>query len=462
MNQFNSRVTYSQSHIQITSLKKMGTLAIIPLAVLFALGLLFGALWVDSSSAAPAAPEGPTLYVTASGEPTSNCTIANPCTLQHALDFAEDGDEIQMAAGTYTANTAPVLLITADITVTGGFSTDDDWATSDPVMNLTILDAEENGRVVRVASGSNAIIQGVDIRNGFVNTIGGGGVLVENGATAVIRNNYIHDNLADDNAVFGGGGLYVIGNTIIEDNLIYDNTAIFGGGIRIGDGAVNSNSNINYNRIYNNDATVIASGEGGGIYLSNSSSGIIDGNSIYNNVAGSGGGVSVADAINSTLLNNVIYKNQATESVNFTGGGGVFLFFSTVTLWNNTIAYNSSAYDGGGIYSGASTTEISNNTIVSNTAANTNSGIFQSGGTVIGGYNNIHNNTINVTTLDNPFSRDPAFNNNNTPNLRLSSSSDDINAGNALSVTVGMDIDQQVRDGSGGSTVWNAFVFCDR
>ena len=238
MNQFNARVTHPKSHMTIISLKKIGSLAIIPLTALIALGFLFGALWVDSSAAAPSAPEGPILYVAVSGITASNCTVANPCTLAYALEWAEDGDEIRVAAGTYTSDSDPVLSITTDITVTGGFSADDNWTTYDPVANATILDAEENGRVINVVGGSDAIIQGFDIRNGSV-VDGGGGILVQNAATAIIRNNRIHDNIADN--AYGGGGIFLIGNGVINDNDIYNNASISGGGIRIGDSTNSTN-----------------------------------------------------------------------------------------------------------------------------------------------------------------------------------------------------------------------------
>ncbi len=107
-----------------------------------------------------------------------------------------------------------------------------------------------------------------------------------------------------------------------------------GGGIFIGD---NCSPVIEYNIIRGNNALV-----GGGIAARNSSP-VISHNAIYANNADKGGGVSLTGC-QAILEHNVIYGNAATSQ-----GGGVYSQSSSVEFGSNIVVSDTSS-SGGGIY----------------------------------------------------------------------------------------------------------------
>ncbi len=155
----------------------------VTLTFLLALGGLVGmmlllAAWGSGAPAALAQGGGTVRYVA----PGGNCGAASPCyaSVQAAVDAASSGDEIRVAAGTYTgAHTdvvtvwstpytyTQVVIITKSLTLRGGF-TPANWTTPNPTTNVTTIDAQRHGRGVTVAGDGT---QSVTIEG---NTITGG------------------------------------------------------------------------------------------------------------------------------------------------------------------------------------------------------------------------------------------------------------------------------------------------
>jgi hypothetical protein len=110
------------------------------------------------------ADASPTHYVAITGTDSDDCSApGSACrTVQYAVDQAGEGDEIRVAAGTYTDLSArpgvtwpvympvtQVVYISKTVTVHGGYTTTD-WTTSDPGANPTTLDAQRQGRAVYI------------------------------------------------------------------------------------------------------------------------------------------------------------------------------------------------------------------------------------------------------------------------------------------------------------------------
>jgi len=355
----------------------MKTRFVILLVSLLGLALLaLGILWWQAVPVR-AQPAG-ILYVAPGGacSGTPNCYAS----VQPAVDAAASGDEIQVAAGTYTDISArprnditttgvvtQVVYISKTVTVRGGYNAD--FSVWDPAVNVTTLNAQHQGRVIYITGDSNIspTIEGLSITGGDATGLTGydyygkhdvgGGVYVMT-ATATLNNNQIFSNTAP----YGGGGVYLgfstgqlNGNTISHNNI---DTG--GGGVFLYEGA----ATLTGNQIISNTSQNL----GGGLYLF-STAATLKGNTIAGNTATVlGGGVDVASC-SPTFSRNVISGNTAPT------GGGLYLWYSSSILTNNVIADNQATTEGAGIFIGASQPKLLHTTVARNTGGD-GSGVF--------------------------------------------------------------------------------------
>jgi parallel beta-helix repeat protein len=257
--------------------------------------------------------------------------------VQYAVDQANPGDEIRVAAGIYTGVSArdgvtQVVYISKTVTIRGGYTTAD-WTTSDPVNNLTTLDAQGQGRVIYVAGDIYPTIEGVHITGGNADGLGG---------------QWGYD---------AGGGVYIINATAtIQDSQVFSNTADFGGGLYLD----NSDATLDGNTITNN----AVNDRGGGLYLDNSEAAFSE-NTISDNTAYyEGGGIYLyyCDTVNfsgNTITGNAVYYD----------GGGLHLFHSAATLTNNFITDNRANRAGSGLHVEESSSHLMHTTIARNSGS---------------------------------------------------------------------------------------------
>jgi uncharacterized repeat protein (TIGR01451 family) len=325
--------------------------------------------------------------------------------LQDAVDAATTGDLIKVLGGTCVGiNTQggyrQVVYLNRQITLRGGYN--DDWTTTDPDGNPTILDAQGGGRALYVTGGVSPLLENLRFTGGNAGTLGGasyagsGGGACVNAATPTFSNTHFLNNTAAR-----GGGLFLqsSGAAVIASRF-YSNTASSrGGGLYV----YQSAATVNANHFYANTATT----DGGGVYL-NRSNAVLDANLITENTAnGGGGGVYVDTATGPQFYNTVIVDNRAA-----TQGGGMVIGDSTVRLWHTTLARN--VYiDGIGVYithwSGAYSSVVMTNTIIVSQStgievdagnAATLNGVLWFGNT---------SNTSGAVTVQNATTGDPAF-----------------------------------------------------
>lgn len=318
------------------------------------LGLAVILVGLLSAPLAPvmAGPSSSVRYVA----PAGNCNGAAPCysIIQAAIDAAGSGDEIRIAAGTYTQlnvrqriDTAggvvtQVVYLSKTVTLRGGY-TPHDWSTADPVAHPTILDAQGKGRAVYITlSTISPTLENLQLTGGTAAGLGG-----------------------TDEGNDGGGGLYVYAaSATIRQCDIYSNTAPgYGGGVY----AHYSNARLQANRIFNNSA----SDAGGGIFLNNHNS-IVAGNSIFSNTAQwNGGGLYVL--VGSPLLrSNIITGNRAA----LYDGGGLHLTNSAAALQENYIAANFAQRAGGGVSMQGGAVKAQGNDILENRAMQWGGGVY--------------------------------------------------------------------------------------
>jgi len=361
-------------------------------------------------------------------------TSSNPCaTVQHAVDEAGSGDVICVATGTYTdshvhprnditttGTVTQVVYISKTVTIRGGYTTAF-TDPSDPVANLTTLDAGDQGRVLYITGDISPTIEGLRLMNGDASGLGGhltgpvdwdaGGGTYAITATVTMNSNQVSDNFARY-----GGGLYFQNSPdlTLTDNTISDNRAGSETEVGWGGGAYFidcSEAKLNNNTVSEN----VGGKNGGGLFFNNSPKAILSNNTISNNVAnhqGSGmknfggvcfhlsddamligntisgnsaanqcGGVCFDGGSNATLVGNIVISNSAgSEGFLDYGGGGLFFGGSTdAKLIGNIISENSAKNGGGGISALASSIALTGNTISSNHATQ-GGGLFLNGG----------------------------------------------------------------------------------
>lgn len=262
---------------------------------------------------------GLTLYVATTGSDGGNNCLnsASPCaTLQHAVDQAIAGDEIRVAAGTYsgaqtlthtdTYTYTQVVMINKGLTLRGGY-TQADWLNSKPSANNTVIDPGGYGRGITVIGtlSEQVMIEGFTVT---------------------------------------GGDYTGLGNPVGVPNQVCRNTGgDCGGGVYVRDSAV-----------YLKDLTVFSNNggdlsEGGGIYLWSSFVSVIDNLRVLANTADSGGGLHAEDIDHPLSIHNSTFSDNQADS-----GGGISLassISSLVTIHNCFIHSNTATNGvGGGLY----------------------------------------------------------------------------------------------------------------
>lgn len=346
------------------------------------LGLILALLWMLGGATAgvvEAQPGTGIFRVATSGHDVPGCgSAANPCrTIQHAVDLAQTGDEIRVAAGLYDdvhprltfpgypgpgypgpSVVTQVVYISKTLTLQGGYSTANGFAgPPDPAANPTTLDAGSQGRVIAILGDPTAspekmiapLVSGFRITGGDATGLGGGpapGIDAAGGVGIIAAAATLSDCQVDHNTAFVAGGVgagfspaTLIGNTILSNTSGYD-----GGGV----GLVASPATLLNNQILSNTST----NDGGGLVTTGCDGVTMVGNRLSHNVSYAGGGAIYMDTTRAELSDNVISANTSVDVGGGEGGGGIFLWESQVSLTGTTILSNTATWYGGGLYVG--------------------------------------------------------------------------------------------------------------
>lgn len=319
---------------------------------------------------------GGTYYVktTESGDKDGS-SWDNAASLENALFWAEDGETIKMAAGTYTASAIPelysdaglttpvtaaewkVFVITSNVTIEGGYAGSSETESPNYASNVTTIDGTSgaaHGFAVAApkATGKKVSVKGIKITN----------------FTSPSTNNAARTK---DNIYLAGsyGSAIVARGTEVEFDqcTITGNTATVGG-----------------------KCTVYGAGDGAAITFKDCT---ISGNTADNGAVANAHGSTVSFTGTTTITGNTaaanLFQTDATGIVVITGGTSV-TGNEAVNVFNNTA-------------SGGQTT-ISGNAVVSNntaTAVVANAGTFNmSGSATVSGHTGITNAIANAGTVE--------------------------------------------------------------
>lgn len=258
---------------------------------------------------------------TSSSDIGNNCTDpAQPCaTIQHAIDQAMDGDDILIAAGTYTDTVTQTIgadtytqnvYINKSVNLQGGYNAVDGFVTYQPITNATYINGLGNNRAI----------------------------FITNSHTVTISSLFIHNGLADGSDPAGsvGGGIYNAGSDLtITGTWVLTNDAQFAGGLYHEAGDLIVNSSVFAGN--SNDANPVDFGEGGAIYV----------------VTGT------AHIENNTFVNNSVTEFGVTRpgptavldipSGNDGFGGAIYVEGGAIKALNNIFSENQ-GFEGSAVY----------------------------------------------------------------------------------------------------------------
>jgi putative cofactor-binding repeat protein len=381
------------------------------------LGLALSLLWLLSGSPlASNAAAGDVYCVTLGGGSYPACDLVFT-NVQAAVDAATGGEEIRVAAGTYTsvqarAGVTQVVYISKTVTIRGGYTTAF-TDPPDPETNQVTLDAGGLGRVLYITGTITPVVEGLHITGGSATGLGGtpggtnagGGVYVHT-ATVAINRCVIHDNKGNSAGYGWGGGLYLefSNGSTLSGNIVRDNIASTvaqgrAGGVYLHQSA----ATLSGNTVQGNIAGMGGWGEGGGVYVRECSA-VLNSNTLQGNTAsidgwGKGGGVYFFESP-ATLSNNTIQSNTGSTA-SWAEGGGVHIYNSDYVIVNgNTvrgnIASTATGGKGGGLHFYLSTATVNGNAVISNTGTLSPTASGRGGGVLIeyGGPFTLTNNLV--------------------------------------------------------------------
>ena len=292
--------------------------------------------------------------------------------LQAALAVAAPGDEIWVAAGTYTptsgADRGVSFDLKSDVQLYGGFAGCEtsreqrDWIVLESTLSADIGllgDSSDNSHhVVCGADVTNVVVDGFTITGGNANgsccdrwpAFWGGGLVLQNSGPVTVANVTFAQNAADSS---GGGMRDYLSSTTLTNVTFRENRSAMGGGL------YSSNSALTNVTFVRNSAESSGGGMAGEGTLTNVS--------FVQNSARNGGGAWLSD---SALTNVVFLENSGGQ------GGGLYGQLGTLTL-TNSVFYQNSGGLGGGFHNGMGQPTLTNVIFFQN-SAHAGGGMFNS------------------------------------------------------------------------------------
>lgn len=259
-------------------------------------------------------------------------------TIEAAINACVDADTVLLACGTFTGTgNRDIDFLGKAITVRS--------QSNDP--EACVIDCEgtedepHRGFIFQSGEGSESVLQGVTIANGY-------------------------------DVEVGGGMLCHYSTPTITNCLFSENKAVLGGGIFIWDASPTLMSCMfSQNMAYTPSG--FGGGEGGGAYCYESS--VTFGGCIFSeNTSAVGGGLSCAKS--SLTIEACVFRGNATlDSYDGGMGGGIYCFQTPLTLMASTFFENTA-----GKYGGAAAFESSSPSELMNCTFSRNGAVFRAGG----------------------------------------------------------------------------------
>jgi CSLREA domain-containing protein len=285
-------------------------------------------------------------------------TAVGQCSLRAAIEEANAdavSDNIVLPSGEYHLDAAGGDLDVSQPLTIGGTGS-----------STTIIDADDNDRVVEVLGGSSLSLSGLTIRDGHAPSAFGGGLLVD--GSLILSGVEVRDN----DAGFAGGGVFLStnGTLTVTRSTVLGNRAL--------DGA------------------------GGGINIQFTTTVIITGSTIAaNSATQDGGGIYGGDGGTLTLTNSTVSGNRANVDAGGLKTFGISNINASTITANRADDDASSGGDGGGVVEAMGTITMRSTIVAGNTDASPGAEVPDcSGGPVSGGSNLIGTDSGCAYTAD--------------------------------------------------------------
>lgn len=204
-----------------------------------------------------------------------------------------------------------------------------------------VLTARGEGRVLRVVSGTVAVLRRVKVTDG---TAQHGGAILNRGHLTLV------DSIVQDSHASGGGGIFTRGSLRLVGSVVRRNHAWYGAGIHVAEGT----ARLRHSRVTGN--TAVDQGPGGGI-LNDGTLTVVRTVIARNRVDfGGGGGIDSSGML--SLVDSTVTANTAGFFDADFGGGGGIQNSGWLSLAGSTVSGNSiggPAGGGGGIFNWSGT-----------------------------------------------------------------------------------------------------------
>jgi len=311
--------------------------------------------------------------------PGGNCGGASPCysTVQGAVDAAQTGDEIRIAAGTYSGvnnqgGKPQVVYIAKSLTLRGGYTTAN-WITPSPEANVTEINAQTLGRVAYI-TGTNTIVafEGLRFTYGDANGLGGhsptsyenydaGGNLYIDEATVTLNDCHVTDGAAPSSGY--GGGVYIRNGVLTATRTLWHTHEAGHGGAAY---LYRATTHI-IESVFQNNRTTTMNGDGPALTVSGGAF-TLSGSTIQSSTAAQKAPFSGALDVNanpflieSSVISGTVYSSGVSlrgtgmlrsSTIQANQYGGVRIGDSNITMIDNEVLYNGTggAYVEAGVY----------------------------------------------------------------------------------------------------------------
>jgi|SRR5579859_2622609 len=298
-----------------------------------------------------------------------NChTATGTCTLRAAV---MEADVATNAGGAIIVVPAGIYSLTIPYTGTDGANNGDlNLTAGQPIVirivgagaASTIIDANQNDRVLTVDAGRTVVISGITLRDGAVSASYGAGIL--NQGTLTLDHTTFSGNQGPNSF---GGGFYNNGKlTVVDSTIGPNNLAFVGGGI-------------------GNEGTLT-----------------VERSTVYDNIADTGGGIFNKNPHSLTLINSTVRGNDAASE-----GGGIWNNGLAI-IYNSTIVFNDAQPDpgassaAGGVFSGAASVSNLRNSLLAGNVHDNSSDAADCAGSTLHSYGRNLFGTLTPCSVDTP------------------------------------------------------------